>query len=202
MGITNQRETIIAFDKVTGRPFHNAIVWQDLRGAEYIDNVLSKNVEESWIREKTGLLYSPYFSGSKIRWLMDNIPAVKKGIEKGRLVFGTIDTYMVYKLTGGKAIVTDVTNASRYMLMNIKTQSWDPELLRIFGVTSECLPQIVSSSGIIYGYTDPDGPFKASIPVCGILGDQQAALFGQACFDKGSSKCTYGTGCFMLANIG
>ena len=185
VGITNQRETIIAFDKVTGRPFHNAIVWQDLRGAEYIDNVLSKNVEESWIREKTGLLYSPYFSGSKIRWLMDNIPAVKKGIEKGRLVFGTIDTYMVYKLTGGKAIVTDVTNASRYMLMNIKTQSWDPELLRIFGVTSECLPQIVSSSGIIYGYTDPDGPFKASIPVCGILGDQQAALFGQACFDKG-----------------
>lgn len=202
VGITNQRETIIAFDKVTGRPFHNAIVWQDLRGAEYIDNVLSKNVEESWIREKTGLLYSPYFSGSKIRWLMDNIPAVKKGIEKGRLVFGTIDTYMVYKLTGGKAIVTDVTNASRYMLMNIKTQSWDPELLEIFGVTSECLPQIVSSSGIIYGYTDPDGPFKASIPVCGILGDQQAALFGQACFDKGSSKCTYGTGCFMLANIG
>ena len=202
IGITNQRETTIVWDAATGKPLCNAIVWQDLRGAEYIDNVLSKNVEESWIREKTGLLYSPYFSGSKIRWLMDNIPAVKIGIEKGRLVFGTIDTYMVYKLTGGKAIVTDVTNASRYMLMNIKTQSWDPELLRIFGVTSECLPQIVSSSGIIYGYTDPDGPFKASIPVCGILGDQQAALFGQACFDKGSSKCTYGTGCFMLANIG
>ena len=169
VGITNQRETIIAFDRNTGRPYHNAIVWQDLRGADYIDNVLSKKVEESWIREKTGLLYSPYFSGSKIRWLLDNVPSVREGAERGNLVFGTIDTYMVYKLTGGRAVVTDVTNASRYMLMNIKTQEWDEELLELFDVKKECLPEIVSSSGLIYGYTDPEGPFGASIPVCGIL---------------------------------
>ncbi len=202
IGITNQRETIIAFDRETGKSYHNAIVWQDLRGSDYIDNVLSKIVSEDFIRQKTGLLYSPYFSASKIRWLLDNIPAVKKNADTGRLVFGTIDTYMTYRLTGGKALITDVTNASRYMLMNIATQKWDDELLSIIGVKKECLPEIVSSSGVIYGYTDPDGPFKASIPVCGILGDQMAALFGQACFDKGSSKCTYGTGCFMLANIG
>lgn len=202
IGITNQRETIIAFDPITGRPYYNAIVWQDLRGSDYIDKVLSKEISQDKIREKTGLLYSPYFSASKIRWLLDNVSAVKKAEEKNRLVFGTIDTYMTYFLTGKKAIVTDVTNASRYMLMNIKNQEWDEELLSIVGIKKETLPQIVSSSGLIYGYTDPNGPFKASIPVCGILGDQQAALFGQACFDKGNSKCTYGTGCFMLANIG
>ena len=202
VGITNQRETIIAFDKHTGRPYHNAIVWQDLRGADFIEGYLKKNVDEDWIRKKTGLLYSPYFSGSKIRWLLDNVPQVKENAEKGNLVFGTIDTYEVFKLTGGKALVTDVTNASRYMLMNITTQEWDPQLLELFGVKAECLPAIMSSSGIIYGYTDPNGPFGAAVPVCGILGDQQAALFGQACFDKGSSKCTYGTGCFMLLNIG
>ena len=202
VGITNQRETVIAFDKTTGKPYHNAIVWQDLRGADFIDNKLRKSVSEDWIRKKTGLLFSPYFSGSKIRWLLDNVPAVKRAEEKGSLLFGTIDTYMTYKLTGGKAMVTDVTNASRYMLMNIEEEKWDKELLEIFGVKESSLPEIVSSSGVIYGYTDPDGPFGASIPVCGILGDQQAALFGQACFDKGNSKCTYGTGCFMLMNIG
>ena len=194
VGITNQRETVIAFDKTTGKPYHNAIVWQDLRGADFIDNKLRKSVSEDWIRKKTGLLFSPYFSGSKIRWLLDNVPAVKRAEEKGSLLFGTIDTYMTYKLTGGKAMVTDVTNASRYMLMNIEEERWDKELLEIFGVKESSLPEIVSSSGVIYGYTDPDGPFGASIPVCGILGDQQAALFGQACFDKGNSKCTYGTG--------
>ena len=202
VGITNQRETVIAFDKTTGKPYHNAIVWQDLRGADFIDNKLRKSVSEDWIRKKTGLLFSPYFSGSKIRWLLDNVPAVKRAEEKGSLLFGTIDTYMTYKLTGGKAMVTDVTNASRYMLMNIEEEKWDKELLEIFGVKESSLPEIVSSSGVIYGYTDPDGPFGAAIPVCGILGDQQAALFGQACFDKGNSKCTYGTGCFMLLNIG
>ncbi|MBQ0070683.1 MAG: glycerol kinase GlpK, partial [Spirochaetales bacterium] len=155
-----------------------------------------------WMKEKTGLVYSPYFSGSKMRGLLDNVPAVQKNAETGRLAFGTIDSYLTYKLTGGKAHVTDVTNASRYMLMNIKTQEWDDELLSIFGVKKESLPKIVSSSGVIYGHTDPEGPFKAEVPVCGILGDQQAALFGQACFDRGSSKCTYGTGCFMLANVG
>lgn len=202
IGITNQRETIIAFDRETGKPYHNAIVWQDLRGADFINKELSKKVSEDWIRQKTGLVYSPYFSGSKIRWLLDNVQSVKNNAETGRLVFGTIDTYLTYRLTGGKALVTDVTNASRYMLMNIASQKWDDELLSLFGIKKECLPKIQSSSGVIYGYTDPDGPFKAAVPVCGILGDQQAALFGQACFDKGNSKCTYGTGCFLLANVG
>ena len=202
IGITNQRETILAFDRESGRCLHNAIVWQDLRGADYINNVVKKEKSEDWIRKKTGLLYSPYFSASKIRWLLDNNQAVKKYINNPSLVFGTMDTYMVYKLTGGKAVVTDVTNASRYMLMNISSLEWDDELLSLFDIKKENLPEIVSSSGVIYGYTDPNGPFKASVPVCGILGDQMAALFGQACFDKGSSKCTYGTGCFMLANIG
>lgn len=202
IGITNQRETVIAFDKETGKAYNNAIVWQDLRGSDYIDNVLSKEITEEELRRKTGLLFSPYFSGSKIRWLLDNNQTVRENAERGRLVFGTIDTYLTYRLTGGKAIVTDVTNASRYMLMNIESQKWDDEMLSIIGVKRENLPEIVSSTGTIYGYTDPEGPLGAEVPVCGILGDQQAALFGQACFDKGTSKCTYGTGCFMLSNIG
>ncbi len=201
VGITNQRETIIAFDPLSGKPYHNAIVWQDLRGTEFI-NKLKATVPEDKIRKKTGLLYSPYFSASKIRWLLDNVPIINKKIEENRCIFGTIDTYMTYKLTGGKAIVTDVTNASRYMLMDIATQSWDTEMLALFGIKEETLPKIVSSSGVIYGYTAEDGPFGAEIPVCGILGDQQAALFGQACFEPGESKCTYGTGCFMLSNTG
>ena len=201
VGITNQRETIIPFDRVTGKSYHNAIVWQDLRGEDLI-NKLKEKVSESFIREKTGLLYSPYFSASKIRWLLDNVTTVRKKTESGNCVFGTIDTYLAFKLTAGKAYVTDVTNASRYMLMNIQSLDWDDEMLDLFGISRKSLPEIVSSSGVIYGYTDPDGPFKAEIPVCGILGDQQAALFGQACFSPGESKCTYGTGCFMLANTG
>lgn len=201
VGITNQRETIVAFDPVDGKPYHNAIVWQDLRGADFIDK-LKKEIPESKIREKTGLLYSPYFSASKIRWLIDNVAAIRKKIAEKRCVFATMDSYMCYKLTGKKALVTDVTNASRYMLMNIETEEWDPELLDIFGVNRDSLPEIVSSSGVIYGYTDIDGPFGSEVPVSGILGDQQAALFGQACFDSGESKCTYGTGSFMLANTG
>ena len=201
VGITNQRETIVAFDSVTGKPYHNAIVWQDLRGADYINKLKSVMPEEE-IRKRTGLLYSPYFSGSKIRWLLDNVSIVKRKVAEDRCVFGSIDTYMTYKLTGGRALVVDVTNASRYMLMDIATQKWDPELLDIFGIKEESLPRIVSSSGVIYGYTDVDGPFGAEIPVSGILGDQQAALFGQACFEPGESKCTYGTGCFMLSNTG
>lgn len=201
VGITNQRETVVAFNRETGKVYHNAIVWQDLRGEEFI-NKLKNDVDQSWIREKTGLLYSPYFSGSKIRWLLDNVPVVKRNVDAGKCVFGTIDTFLTYRLTGGKALVVDVTNASRYMLMNIKTLQWDDELLNLFGLSRECLPEIVSSSGVIYGYTDPEGPFGAEVPVCGILGDQQAALFGQACYERGESKCTYGTGCFMLANTG
>lgn len=201
IGITNQRETIIPFDKVTGKSYHNAIVWQDLRGEDLI-NKLKAEVSEEYIREKTGLLYSPYFSASKIRWLLDNVANVRRKVNSGNCVFGTIDTYLTFKLTGGRAYVTDVTNASRYMLMNIQSLDWDDDMLRIYGIDRASLPEIVSSSGVIYGYTDIDGPFKAEIPVCGILGDQQAALFGQACYDPGESKCTYGTGCFMLANTG
>lgn len=201
VGITNQRETIIPFNPKTGEVYHNAIVWQDLRGSKFIDS-LRTTYDEALIREKTGLLYSPYFAASKIRWLLDNVPQVRRAAESGTLVFGTIDTFLTYKLTGGKAVVTDATNASRYMLMNIKTLEWDDEMLRIFGIPKSTLPKIVPSSGVIYGYTDLNGPFKSETPVCGILGDQQAALFGQACYKPGDSKCTYGTGCFMLSNTG
>ena len=172
IGITNQRETIVPYDKATARPLYNAIVWP------------------------------PYFSASKIRWLLDNVPAIRKGADDGSIVFGTIDSYLTARLTSGKAIVTDVTNASRYMLMDIEKGEWDEKLLDITGIRRCNLPSIVSSSCVVYGYTDPSGPFGAEIPVAGILGDQQAALFGQACFEKGESKCTYGTGCFLLSNIG
>ena len=201
IGITNQRETVVPFSKKTGRPLYNAIVWQDLRGEEYIKK-LSLSFPEDKLREKTGLLYSPYFSASKIRWLLDNVPEVRGAAERNEIVFGTIDSYLVSKLTSSRAVVTDVTNASRYMLMDIRTGDWDAEMLSLTGIRKEWLPEIVSSSGVVYGVTDREGPAGAEVPVAGILGDQQAALFGQACFSKGESKCTYGTGCFMLSNIG
>ena len=200
VGITNQRETIIPFDKATGRPLYHGIVWQDLRGSGYIDE-LKKSFPEEKLKRKTGLLYSPYFSASKIRWLLDNVPKVRKAAENGDIVFGTIDSYLVSRLTGS-APVTDATNASRYMLMDIHSLEWDDEMLSMTGISRSMLPAIVPSIGRIYGYTDPEGPFGAAIPVSGILGDQQAALFGEACFSPGESKCTYGTGCFMLTNIG
>ena len=199
IGITNQRETIVPFSRKTGRKIHNAVVWQDLRGSEIIER-MKKEVPESFIREKTGLLYSPYFSASKIRYLIENVPKVRAFNGNPDLCYATIDAYLSYKLTG--RCVTDVTNASRYMLMNIKTLKWDAEMLSLFGINEINLPEIVSSTGLIYGYTDENGPLGASIPLCGILGDQQAALFGQACFKRGESKCTYGTGCFMLSNTG
>ncbi len=195
-GITNQRETVIPFNPKTGEVYHRAIVWQDLRGAEIIEELRSK-VEENWIREKTGLLFSPYFAGSKIKWMLDNVPGLRERAERGECVFGTIDCYLTYKLTG--ELVTDVTNASRYMLMNINTLSWDEELCDLLTVPVKALPRIVPSIGEVYGECTIFGP---SIPVCGILGDQQAALFGQVCFEPGEAKCTYGTGCFMLANTG
>ncbi len=201
IGITNQRETIVPFSRTTGRPIYNAIVWQDMRGADYIKELASVLSEEE-LRDRTGLLYSPYFSASKIRWLLDNIQKVRRAADKGDIVFGTMDTYLTARLTGCSAIVTDVTNASRYMLMDIRKGEWDDKLLELTGIERELLPEIVSSSGCVYGYTDPDGPVGASVPVAGILGDQQAALFGQACFSKGESKCTYGTGCFLLTNVG
>ena len=201
IGITNQRETIVPFSRTTGRPIYNAIVWQDMRGADYIKE-LSSVLSEDELRDRTGLLYSPYFSASKIRWLLDNIQKVRRAADKGDIVFGTMDTYLTARLTGCSAIVTDVTNASRYMLMDIRKGEWDDKLLELTGIERELLPEIVSSSGCVYGYTDPDGPVGASVSVAGILGDQQAALFGQACFSKGESKCTYGTGCFLLTNVG
>ncbi len=195
-GITNQRETIVPFDPISGEVYHHAIVWQDLRGSEIVERLKSE-VGEEFIQEKTGLKLSPYFSASKIVWLLENISGFREKAESGRCVFGTIDTYLAYKLTG--KVITDVTNASRYMLMNIKTLTWDNELASLFNIPLCSLPEIVASSGEIYGYSEA---FGASIPLCGILGDQQAALFGQVCFAPGEGKCTYGTGCFMLVNTG
>ncbi len=196
IGITNQRETIAAFDPVTGRPWHRAIVWQDLRTSQIVEG-LGRELPEAEIRQKTGLLYSPYFSASKIMWLLDNVDGLRSAMEKGRVVFATMDAFLVWKLTG--QLVTDVTNASRYMLMDLKTLDWDEDLLKLTGIKRSALPRIVPSMGEVYGYASIDG---ARIPVCGILGDQQAALFGQACFNEGDAKCTYGTGCFMLVNTG
>lgn len=201
VGITNQRETIIAWNPKTKEVYHNAIVWQDLRGSALIDKI-KKHYSAEWLRDRCGLIFSPYFAASKIAWLLENVPGLRNLARQGDVVFGTIDTWLVWNLSGAKAVVTDVTNASRYMLMNINTLKWDRELLELFGIPEQALPRIVPSIGEIYAYTDKDGPFGGKVPVCGILGDQQAALFGQACFTEGLGKCTYGTGCFMLVNTG
>lgn len=201
IGITNQRETVIPFNPKTGKVWYNAVVWQDLRGSELIETLKSRHTEQ-WLREKSGLVFSPYFSASKIAWLLDNVQGLREAAESGDAVFGTIDTWLTWNLTGGKCLVTDVSNASRYMLMDIKTLKWDKELLKAFNIPEKALPQIVDSTGSIYGYTEEAGPFRGKVPVCGILGDQQAALFGQACFTAGLGKCTYGTGCFLLMNTG
>ncbi|MGE4453151.1 MAG: glycerol kinase GlpK [Sphaerochaeta sp.] len=201
IGITNQRETVIAWNPKTGKVWHNAIVWQDLRGSQLIDK-LKQEVEASFLQERSGLIFSPYFAGSKIAWLLEHVEGLRDAAEKGEAVFGTIDTWLTWNLTGGKAIVTDVTNASRYLLMNIESCTWDDELLAMFDVPKQALPTIVPSSGMIYGTTTPSGPMRAEVPVCGILGDQQAALFGQACFSEGMGKSTYGTGGFLLVNTG
>ena len=199
VGITNQRETTIAFNPESGEVYYNAIVWQDLRTSSIIASLKTKMDEET-LTGKTGLRFSPYFSAGKMIWLIENVPSIAEHLAKGEVVFGTMDTYLVWKLTG--RVITDVTNASRYMLMDIRRGEWDEDMLSITGISRDNLPRIVSSSGLVYGMTDPDGPVGASVPVAGILGDQQAALFGQACFSKGESKCTYGTGCFLLTNIG
>jgi len=196
LGITNQRETIIPFNPKTGKVYHKAIVWQDLRGAEIVEG-FKKELSPERFTEITGLMYSSYFSGSKIKWMLDNVPGLREEMGKGNVVFGTMDCFLAYKLTG--RVITDVTNASRYMLMNIKKLDWSDELLSLVGVTRDSLPEIVPSIGEIYGYAEMSG---AKVPVAGILGDQQAALFGQACFHAGEGKCTYGTGCFMLVNTG
>jgi glycerol kinase len=198
VGITNQRETTIIWDRKTGEPIHNAIVWQDRRTAAMCDEVRSNHPEI--IRGKTGLEVDAYFSASKIKWLLDNIPGARSRAENGELAFGTVDTWLVWKLTNGKLHITDPSNASRTMLYNINTLGWDEELLNIFAIPHILLPGVRPSSEI-YSEIEVPGELQG-ILIAGIAGDQQAALFGQACFDAGSTKNTYGTGCFMLQNVG
>ena len=197
IGITNQRETTVLWDKTTGRPVYNAIVWQCRRTADICDGLVSRGLDK-YIKESTGLVVDAYFSGTKIKWILDNVEGVREKAEKGEILFGTIDSWLVYKLTGGKVHVTDYTNASRTMLFNIHTLEWDKKLLEELDIPASILPQVLPSSHI-YGYADIQG---VSIPISGIAGDQQAALFGQRCFEKGDAKNTYGTGCFLLMNTG
>ena len=197
IGITNQRETTIVWDKKTGLPVYDALVWQSRQSAGICEEI-SKKGYGPLIKETTGLTVDPYFSASKIRWILDNIEDGDERAKKGELLFGTVDSWLVYKLTKGKVHVTDVTNASRTMLMNLKTLDWDDKMLQIFNIDSSMLPKICDSSQI-YGYTDLLG---VQIPICSICGDQQSALFGQMCFEKGQCKNTYGTGCFLLFNAG
>ena len=199
IGITNQRETTIVWDRRTGRPVYNAIVWQCRRTAPLCKE-LEERVLGEMIREKTGLLIDPYFSAGKIKWILDNVNGARERAERGELLFGTVDCWLMWKLSGGKAHVTDISNASRTMLFNIHTLDWDDELLKLFGVPRCMLPEVVSSSGHICE-TAPE-IFGRSIPVTGCAGDQQSALFGQRCFDKGDVKNTYGTGAFLLINTG
>jgi len=195
IGITNQRETTIVWDAVTGEPVYNAIVWQDRRTAEYCDSLKALGLVEK-IRQKTGLIIDAYFSGTKVRWILDNVPGARERAQRGELKFGTVDSWLVWNLTGGKVHVTDVTNASRTMLFNINTLEWDSELLDLLDVPASMMPQVKSSSEV-YGLQK-----ETEIPIAGMAGDQQAALFGQMCTEPGSMKNTYGTGCFMLMNTG
>lgn len=200
IGITNQRETTIVWDKNSGKPIYNAIVWQS-RQTEAICQGLKKEGLEATFKEKTGLLLDPYFSASKIAWLLENVEGARKKAERGELLFGTIDTWLIWQFTQGKTHVTDVTNASRTLLYNIHELRWDEELLAYFSIPFTLLPEVKSSSEI-YGFTDKKLFSGAKIPIAGIAGDQQAALFGQACFEAGMVKNTYGTGCFLLMNTG
>ena len=198
IGITNQRETTLVWNRKTGKPVYNAIVWQDRRTADFCDKLKKEGYSEK-ILEKTGLIIDAYFSATKVRWILDNVEGARKLAEDGQLAFGTIDTWLVWNLTRGQLHITDVSNASRTMLFNIHTLNWDEELLRIFDIPSAILPEVRSSSEI-YGKTV--GHFSTSIPLAGIAGDQQSALFGQMCIEPGMIKNTYGTGCFMVMNIG
>jgi glycerol kinase len=200
IGITNQRETTIVWDKISGEPVYNAIVWQDKRTSKFC-NELKKQGKTNIISEKTGLVIDSYFSATKIKWILDNVKEARKKAENGDLLFGTVDTWLIWKLTGGKHHVTDYTNASRTLLFNIKTLKWDKELLQIFNIPESILPKVVESSSII-GNTDITLFDGYKIPIAGIAGDQQAALFGQAGFGSGLAKSTYGTGCFILMNTG
>jgi glycerol kinase len=199
IGITNQRETTVVWNRDTGKAVHNAIVWQDRRTAEICDQ-LKADGHESIIRQTTGLVTDSYFSGTKVKWILENVDGAKALAEEGRLAFGTIDSWLVWKLTGGKTHVTDASNASRTMLYNIHQGSWDNKLCKLLNVPVSMLPKVLDSMGL-FGETEAE-LFGSSIPITGIAGDQQAALFGQACFEQGMAKNTYGTGCFMLMNTG
>ena len=199
IGITNQRETTIVWDAETGTPVYNAIVWQDRRTSEYCDS-LKRDGRTDLIRSKTGLIIDAYFSATKIRWILENVPGARQKAEEGKLRFGTVDTWLIWMLTRGEVHVTDVSNASRTMLFNIHTLQWDKELLQLFDIPESMMPQVKSSSEV-YGYTKTT-LFAHEVPVAGIAGDQQAALFGQMCTEAGSVKNTYGTGCFLLMNSG
>jgi len=199
IGITNQRETVIAWNKDTGKSVCNALVWQDRRTAIHCDELKKLGLSEM-IRKKTGLVIDAYFSATKLAWILNNVDTARELADAGKLAFGTVDSWLVWNLTGGKTHVTDVSNASRTMLFNIHTLSWDPELLELFNIPVDVLPEVRSSSEV-FGYTE-DGLFSERIPVSGIAGDQQAATFGQICLEAGMVKCTYGTGCFILCNTG
>ncbi len=200
IGITNQRETTIVWDRATGKPVHRAIVWQCRRTAPECDRLKAQGVE-SLVRRKTGLVVDAYFSGTKIAWILDEVSGARARADRGELAFGTIDAFLVHRLTGGTVHATDVTNASRTLLMDLEKLAWDDEMLRLFRVPASVLPKIVPSAGPI-GTTRGIGFLPDGIPITGIAGDQQAALFGQACFDEGDAKCTYGTGAFALMNVG
>ena len=199
IGITNQRETTIVWDAETGEPVYNAIVWQDRRTSSFCDSLKIAG-KTDFIRKKTGLIIDAYFSGTKIRWILENVPGARDKANKGQLRFGTVDSWLIWNLTGGKVHVTDVTNASRTMLFNIHTLSWDKELLDLLGVPASMMPEVKSCSEV-YGHTSTS-VLAGNVPIAGIAGDQQAALFGQMCTEPGAVKNTYGTGCFLLMNTG
>ena len=199
IGITNQRETVVVWDRKTGLPVYNAIVWQCRRTADLCDRLKSEGYEEK-IKEKTGLVLDPYFSATKVAWILDNVDGARERAERGELCFGTIDSWLIWNLTGGRTHATDYSNASRTMLFNIKSLEWDKDLLSLFNIPRQLLPEVCPSSHI-YGYTDPK-ILGAEIPIGGVAGDQQAALFGQCCFEAGELKNTYGTGGFLLMNTG
>ncbi|MCD6289830.1 MAG: glycerol kinase GlpK [Anaerolineae bacterium] len=199
IGITNQRETTVVWDRETGRPIYNAIVWQCRRTAGMCDDLRARGLAET-IRRKTGLVVDAYFSGTKIAWLLDHVPGARERAERGELAFGTIDTFLIWRLTGGRVHATDYSNASRTMIFNIHMLDWDDDLLRELRIPRAMLPEVYPSSGM-FGTTDPD-VLGAAVPIAGVAGDQQAATFGQACFAPGMAKNTYGTGCFVLLNTG
>lgn len=199
IGITNQRETTVVWDRVTGQPVCNAIVWQCRRTSDYADSLIEKGMTDMF-RGKTGLVVDPYFSATKLRWILENVEGARERAAHGDLLFGTIDTWLMYKLSKGRIHVTDYSNASRTMMFNINTLEWDEDILNILDIPASMLPEVRPSS-CIYGESDPEF-FGGSIPIAGAAGDQQAALFGQTCFDEGEAKNTYGTGCFMLMNTG